>query len=425
MNSNQALVLFTGSYPYYSQDSLTEQSFLQIEVQYLAEAFQPLIIAPNYQFNHKSSLPDGVKVDLSYSRFVREAQTKSRILHILKHPLFFQEVLSHPRLWLKPEVIRGLARRALHVLATRDWVIELFQKYGLDPENTIFYTYWLNNITLGVGMAKQKFPAICLASRAHGGDLYHDRRPFSYFSYRSQTLRLLDRLFLISEHGRIYITDVYPRMTPICEVSRLGVRDFGFINPGSKDGVFRIVSCSSLTLVKRVDLLLLGIAQSALDRPGQLFEWNHFGDGPMADDILLLAERSMPSNISWHFHGSLPNAQIIRFYRENPIDLFGNVSSSEGIPVSIMEAACFGIPLMATAVGGTPEIVSEQNGKLLSSNPFPKEIAKDILDLLDHPQLRMQAGNSSRRTWQLGYDADRNYSEFVNRLIIARVGNAQ
>ena len=58
--------------------------------------------------------------------------------------------------------------------------------------------------------------------------------------------------------------------------------------------------------------------------------------------------------------------------------MFINVSSTEGIPVSIMEAMSFGIPVIATAVGGTPEIVNNENGYLLSKDPSAKELAEVI-----------------------------------------------
>lgn len=41
------------------------------------------------------------------------------------------------------------------------------------------------------------------------------------------------------------------------------------------------------------------------------------------------------------------------------------MSDSEGIPVSIMEAMSFGIPVIARNVGGMSEIVNEENGLLL------------------------------------------------------------
>ncbi len=50
--------------------------------------------------------------------------------------------------------------------------------------------------------------------------------------------------------------------------------------------------------------------------------------------------------------GGISNAEVFQFYRDNKVDLFVNASTSEGLPVSIMEAISFGIPSIATNVGG-------------------------------------------------------------------------
>ena len=108
------------------------------------------------------------------------------------------------------------------------------------------------------------------------------------------------------------------------------------------------------------------------------------------------------------------------FYRNNPVDLFANVSESEGTPVSIMEAISCGMPVLATAVGGNPEIVSEQNGKLLSPNPTPDEIAASIFSILDNPDLAAEKRTGSRRVWHEKYNADSNFQAFADRLKLIR-----
>src|SRR5690606_35919751 len=82
-------------------------------------------------------------------------------------------------------------------------------------------------------------------------------------------------------------------------------------------------------------------------------QWHHFGDGPQMS--LLEREKSEISikNLTITLHGRVENSKIYDFYRYNPVDLFINLSSSEGIPVSIMEAISCGIPVVATNVGGT------------------------------------------------------------------------
>lgn len=64
----------------------------------------------------------------------------------------------------------------------------------------------------------------------------------------------------------------------------------------------------------------------------------------------------------------LSHDQVMNYYKEHHFDVFINMSTNEGVPVSIMEAASFGIPIIATNVGGTSEIVQPSVGMLLSSN---------------------------------------------------------
>jgi glycosyltransferase involved in cell wall biosynthesis len=105
-------------------------------------------------------------------------------------------------------------------------------------------------------------------------------------------------------------------------------------------------------------------------------------------------------------------------YTEKPYHLFVNVSESEGIPVSIMEALSFGIPCIATDVGGTREIVRDKyNGILLEKDFEPEVLADWISYFAKLPDSEYQAyRNRSRLSWQENYDADRNYKAFVNTL---------
>ena len=115
--------------------------------------------------------------------------------------------------------------------------------------------------------------------------------------------------------------------------------------------------------------------------------------------------------------GNVPNPEVMRYYREQPVDVFVNVSSTEGgVPVAIQEAISCGIPVIATAVGGNPEIVSEKNGILLSANPNSEEIGTALLKLWDDPRMATQMRQESRRVWQRSYNAEVNFRAFADRL---------
>ena len=102
------------------------------------------------------------------------------------------------------------------------------------------------------------------------------------------------------------------------------------------------------------------------------------GDGPLMKSLIDFCKRNFKNNIDYNFLGRISNLELFSYYKDNYIDLFMNLSSSEGIPVSIMEAMSFGIPVIATNVGGTAEIVNIDNGYLLSPNPLLEEVAEAI-----------------------------------------------
>ncbi|MGR3173267.1 MAG: glycosyltransferase [Candidatus Scalindua sp.] len=416
MKSPYTVILFTGSYPY---EYDVEHTFLAHEVEYLSSCFERVIIVPQRLEGKKFNLPDKVEVDESYGLRFKELTGKRIRNHLHKwfFSLLIKDLLRRPLTLLQ---YNALCRSVYFVIKTqiaRGWFIDFIIKNNLDVERSVFYTYWLNHITLGIGLAKDRYPQIKLVSRAHGRDLYKHRWNPPYFPCRYETLKCLDRLFLVSEHGREHITDLYPWLGSFCEVSRLGVRNPGFITPSSKDGIFRIVSCSFMIDVKRLHLLLKGINCVAELRKYQIFEWHHIGDGPLFDQIQNMVQGEEKHNVRYNFYGYLSHEDVMLFYKENPLDVFMNVSESEGLSVSIMEAQSCSLPVIATAVGGNSEIVSNENGKLLNPNPPPAEIAQAICDMLDNPNLLQEKKSASQRMWQDKLDADQNFKGFVQRLI--------
>jgi colanic acid/amylovoran biosynthesis glycosyltransferase len=152
-------------------------------------------------------------------------------------------------------------------------------------------------------------------------------------------------------------------------------------------------------------------------RPGQKFEWVHFGDGKDRRMLERKLKRIFPQNISGRFLGYMPNEEILRYYQKYPVDVFVNVSETEGgAPVAIQEAASCGVPVIATCVGGNSEIVSAKNGVLLPPSPTPEEIGLALLKLWDNPLLAAKMRQESRQIWQTSFNADVNFHLFAERL---------
>jgi glycosyltransferase involved in cell wall biosynthesis len=168
--------------------------------------------------------------------------------------------------------------------------------------------------------------------------------------------------------------------------------------------------------VKRLYLIVRGLARTAEKRPDSRFTWQHFGSGPLMEDISRLAKQVLPDNVTALFPGYKVNDALKLFYRNEPVDLFMNTSESEGTPVAIMEAMSCGIPVVATAVGGNPEIVNAESGLLLSPDPSSEEVAEVVLRLMDDRRMLRKLAEGARRTWQERYNAERNFMDFALEL---------
>ena len=406
------VALFTGSYPY---DVTLEKTFLETEINYLASAFDRLIIVPQKINGDMYPVPRNVDVDESYAALLRK--TSEKLQKAISSSLLYKDIFLHPRICLYFSAIKRLIGFSGDAELTRKWLLSFIENRNLDTSKVIFYTYWFDQTSLGIGLAKNQYPQIKLISRAHGSDLYPERHSPAYIPCRELSLKLIERLYPDSEKGVQYINSRFPWFSPSCQVARLGVKDPGFVTPSSRDGIFRIVSCSPVVPVKRLGLLLEGIHKLALQRSDLSLVWHHFGEGLQKRDIEERARVSFPRNVRFDFPGYPSKEILMEFYKNNPVDVFMNVSESEGTPVAIMEAISCGIPVIATAVGGNAEIVTKENGILLNGNPSPDDIAFTIMKFMGMSEKRQQMSAGSRRVWKQKYDADVNYSLFVQTLI--------
>ncbi len=159
----------------------------------------------------------------------------------------------------------------------------------------------------------------------------------------------------------------------------MGVIDNNILTARSTDGVTRIVSVAGLLPVKRIELLAQYLVEYCRKHPADKIHWTHMGDGICKPLILEQLQRNSLQNLLYNFPGQQGNREVFEYYRHNPVDLFINISESEGIPVSIMEAQSCGILVAATDVGGSSEIVNEQSGILLPANPS-YEVFEEVLN---------------------------------------------
>lgn len=290
------------------------------------------------------------------------------------------------------------------------------KKYGYNTkEPTVFYSYWLHhNAYAAVKLARRNKYSKAV-SRCHRYDLYAEHSYLQYLPLRHFLRKNLQAIYSISSDGIEYLKKLTPDLhNENLKLARLGTPDYGCNYHKLKQDTLRIVSCSWIHSVKRVHR----IAEALHLIPSEYnIIWTHIGSGEI-NDSLKTAIESMPSNITVNLKGAMSNHDIHTFYQSSPQDVFVNVSESEGVPVSIMEAISHGIPVIATNVGGTNEIVeNDVNGFLLPVD-FKNEDLQSLLNIF----LNMNEATysllqrESRKVWSDKFNAASNYNDFFTDL---------
>lgn len=405
------LVLLTSSFPYGPGEP-----FLDAELPFLERQFDRITIVSDTPANGARPAALGPKVTVIASA----ARATPRDLHRILPPRHLVAILRELRsLWrggggISVEAGKILLGEYLKALAL---VRYLRGALVLDPEEQChLYSYWHDYKANALALWKVAHPESICVARFHRWDVYAEHHPAGYLPFKQAIFEGLDRSYAISDHGQAYAARRFSVEASRMRVARLGTCDLGPPPDAAPDGPLQLLSVSQLIPRKRVDLVI-----EALARVEVPLTWTHVGDGVDAERLRRLARDRLGAkpNIAFDFAGGLAHEAMLPRLVGLANPLFINVSSSEGIPVSIMEAMSAGIPTMATDVGGSGELVrSNVNGLLLRPDPSPDEIAEEItryqrLDAESRRRYRLQA----YATWQSRYDASQNFPAFVADLL--------
>lgn len=86
-------------------------------------------------------------------------------------------------------------------------------------------------------------------------------------------------------------------------------------------------------------------------------------------------------------------------------DIFASSSHREGLPLSVLEAMMAGLPVVATAVGDIPNVVTEETGLIVPPHE-PHRLAAALEDLLQNPSRRRAMGKAARHRALEEYSVD-------------------
>lgn len=281
----------------------------------------------------------------------------------------------------------------------------------------IYYSFWNTYYCYSMVREKRKHKNVKIVSRFHGFDLYHERIPGGRQVFKHQMEAGTEGLIFLGEFARkYYIENIKADSTSEekLHVCPLGIEAAGRKMPPRQSQTLQLLSCSDVIFLKRVEKIIDGLA---CVEQGEIC-WTHIGDGPELAKVKAYAAGKLEkrSNIRYTFKGQMEHDQVLQYYETQQADCFITTSSTEGVPVSIMEAMSYGIPIIATAVGGIPEML-EGDGILLTGNPTGEEVGKAINSVLTLEKTGLcRMKDKSYEIWQQRYDIDKSIKILVDIL---------
>lgn len=363
------IILYTGSYPY----GLTTESFIGPELETVNSLNEyDVSIIPVVKDSPVRKVPDHIHLDNSICDAGLIYKIKSFLL--IFSPMSFLLIKKD---WKELTSLHYFCQMLKYLYAANLVYYDVLKR-AESTQPVTFYSYWMSYAPIAFGRYRTKHPSTQhhFVTRGHGGDVYTTDRG-RYYPFRVFALENVDHVYVVSNYGRDYLREKYPDFKNKIDSAYLGVMPLTTESNEAKE--YRVVSCSSVYDFKRVDLLYRSLEQYAMSNPDLKIKWTHFGCGYLFDNLKdEIDKEHKASNLDIILKGRCKNEEVLNSYCKDGYHVFVHLSTTEGLPVSMMEALSASIPIIATAVGGVPEIVTEKTGVLLKVDFTQQEFDKAL-----------------------------------------------
>jgi len=283
-------------------------------------------------------------------------------------------------------------------------------------------------ISRALGFKKFSKTPKCIFT-AHGWAFNeNDRSTISKFVFylgHFLTVAICDTTIAVSEKAKNDIS-LFPFVQDKIQVIYNGIseKDFSFefskekareILAKEKQDRKIILSISELHKNKGVDVALKALAMLPEEYREKIF-YSIAGSGEEEKNLKKLAkdlnifENSDDKKNAVNFLSYVQDAKKLIIGS----DIFLLPSRTEALPYAILEAGFVGKPIIATSVGGVPEILHDMQNGILIHPRNPKEIAEAIMYLLDRPEKMEEFGQEIKKTIGTFFSLEKMLSETIS-----------
>jgi len=188
-----------------------------------------------------------------------------------------------------------------------------------------------------------------------------------------------------------------------------GVKVVNYTNDHDKDceKIIKLGVVSRLIPLKNIPMLFKAVSQLS-QRDADKFSIQIFGDGSEKDKLQDIANKLKTDGIEIKFHGNVIDENDIY----NSFDVLVMCSDTEGLPMSILEAMGYGLPVISTRVGAIPDVIThEKNGWLYETRDVNS--LKEILEnIVNSPREIYELGESAKKFIDENYAISLIYSDY-------------
>jgi N-acetyl sugar amidotransferase len=426
MQRKKNLVLLVADYP-----NPNGEPFLEDELKVIAAEFECVyLLQTNTSSNdalNQMFVPLNAKI-YSLSKAVKQSFL-SKIVFFFTFIFWYQVFLAvfKHRVRFSLSLLKSVNYYLVSSTVNQRLISQFLDQEKIEISSTIFYSYWCDIYTFAIARLKRHFKSMHFVTRVHGWDLYFERHEESFLPFREYIFKQADRIFPVSQDGRKYLLDKrLIRDASKIITSYLGVSSLERnprYNKASfhKTKAYHLLSLSHINHVKRLDKILDALCLFSNDFH---FVWHHIGWG---EDEFEQAFKSIVADKLLHsphliikFHGRYTKDAVRDFLQSVPIDFVVNSSDTEGVPVSLMEAAAAGIPAIAFDVGGIPAVLKNGiNGILIhtSSQKSTTSLFEAIVQFISFSEEQKNIlSDGAYSLWKSSFNQFTNFKKFASIL---------
>lgn len=188
-------------------------------------------------------------------------------------------------------------------------------------------------------------------------------------------------------------------------------------SPFNKAGLWLVGTAGRMQTVKNQTNLARAFVQAinAEPRLRERLRLVMVGDGPLRNESLAILESAGLAELAWLPGERKDIPDVMR-----GLDCFVLPSLGEGISNTILEAMASGLPVIATAVGGNPELVDDARTGHLVPAADPGALARAIIALALTPEKARAMGNAGRKRIEAQFSITAmidSYQQIYDRLL--------